>query len=158
MPQGRNVVSSGQIEATSTQIGITGKWRSAVDKEVIISRAQDADGPVVSLDSTPYESSRNISHFCCVCGKGFRYNFNLRRHLNTHTTYFQHKCHLCGRGFHRSDFLLRHVRTVHKHLMQTWQNIVERFAWINLLYWRCYLVFLFCNPRNNHFSLIYFQL
>ena len=58
-------------------------------------------------------------HLCPVCNKGFRYSFNLRRHLNTHTTYFQHRCYICGRGFHRSDFMQRHIRTVHKNIVNS---------------------------------------
>lgn len=58
-------------------------------------------------------------HTCPVCQKAFRYSFNLRRHLNTHTAFFQHKCYICGRGFHRSDFMQRHIRTVHKNIVNS---------------------------------------
>lgn len=62
-------------------------------------------------------------HYCPYCQKEFRYSFNLRRHINTHMTFFQHRCHICGRGFHRSDFMQRHIRTVHRNILSPVQKM-----------------------------------
>lgn len=81
----------------------------------------DGSGPSVGglVDSSAGVVNVSAEHLCPVCNKGFRYNFNLRRHLNTHTAYFQHRCYICGRGFHRSDYMQRHLRTVHKNIVNS---------------------------------------
>lgn len=91
---------------------------------------QDAEGACGMAKMTPC--------VCPVCNKFFRYTYNLRRHLNTHSTYFAYRCCVCGKGFHRSDFMQRHVRTVHKNLIdikpQIWGNCsCAKF----LLLWSC---------------------
>lgn len=50
-------------------------------------------------------------HSCELCGKGFRLQRMLNRHLKCHSQVKRHLCTFCGKGFNDTFDLKRHVRT-----------------------------------------------
>ncbi|XP_045301350.1 transcription factor Ovo-like 2 isoform X2 [Leopardus geoffroyi] len=50
-------------------------------------------------------------HSCELCGKGFRLQRMLNRHLKCHNQVKRHLCTFCGKGFNDTFDLKRHVRT-----------------------------------------------
>ncbi|XP_029773160.1 transcription factor Ovo-like 2 isoform X1 [Suricata suricatta] len=51
------------------------------------------------------------AHSCELCGKGFRLQRMLNRHLKCHNQVKRHLCTFCGKGFNDTFDLKRHVRT-----------------------------------------------
>ncbi|XP_072799825.1 transcription factor Ovo-like 2 isoform X2 [Vicugna pacos] len=50
-------------------------------------------------------------HSCDLCGKAFRLQRMLNRHLKCHNQVKRHLCTFCGKGFNDTFDLKRHVRT-----------------------------------------------
>uniref|UniRef100_A0A8D2LHH0 Ovo like zinc finger 2 n=1 Tax=Varanus komodoensis TaxID=61221 RepID=A0A8D2LHH0_VARKO len=50
-------------------------------------------------------------HHCELCGKGFRLQRMLNRHIKCHSQVKRHLCTFCGKGFNDAFDLKRHVRT-----------------------------------------------
>ncbi|NXT69873.1 OVOL2 factor, partial [Chaetops frenatus] len=50
-------------------------------------------------------------HSCQLCGKGFRLQRMLNRHIKCHSQVKRHLCTFCGKGFNDTFDLKRHVRT-----------------------------------------------
>lgn len=50
-------------------------------------------------------------HSCDLCGKAFRLQRMLNRHLKCHNQVKRHLCSFCGKGFNDTFDLKRHVRT-----------------------------------------------
>ncbi|XP_006860695.1 PREDICTED: transcription factor Ovo-like 2 [Chrysochloris asiatica] len=50
-------------------------------------------------------------HSCDICGKGFRLQRMLNRHLKSHNQVKRHQCTFCGKGFNDTFDLKRHNRT-----------------------------------------------
>uniref|UniRef100_A0A672URZ1 Ovo like zinc finger 2 n=1 Tax=Strigops habroptila TaxID=2489341 RepID=A0A672URZ1_STRHB len=50
-------------------------------------------------------------HNCELCGKGFRLQRMLNRHIKCHSQVKRHLCTFCGKGFNDTFDLKRHVRT-----------------------------------------------
>ena len=59
-------------------------------------------------------------HTCDLCGKAFRLQRMLNRHLKCHSPARRHVCHCCGKGFHDAFDLKRHMRT---HTGEPWQGL-----------------------------------
>ncbi|XP_078227557.1 transcription factor Ovo-like 2 isoform X2 [Callithrix jacchus] len=55
--------------------------------------------------------SDSVVHSCNLCGKGFRLQRMLNRHLKCHNQVKRHLCAFCGKGFNDTFDLKRHVRT-----------------------------------------------
>ncbi|XP_003476428.1 transcription factor Ovo-like 2 isoform X1 [Cavia porcellus] len=55
--------------------------------------------------------SDSAMHSCELCGKGFRLQRMLNRHLKCHSQVKRHLCTFCGKGFNDTFDLKRHVRT-----------------------------------------------
>ncbi|XP_045689682.1 transcription factor Ovo-like 2 [Phyllostomus hastatus] len=55
--------------------------------------------------------SDSAVHSCDLCGKGFRLQRMLNRHLKCHNQVKRHLCTFCGKGFNDTFDLKRHVRT-----------------------------------------------
>uniref|UniRef100_A0A3B4BGT3 C2H2-type domain-containing protein n=1 Tax=Periophthalmus magnuspinnatus TaxID=409849 RepID=A0A3B4BGT3_9GOBI len=53
-----------------------------------------------------------LRHFCSFCAKGFRVEWQLKRHMRVHTGERPFSCSFCGRSFSRKDALRGHV-TIH---------------------------------------------
>jgi hypothetical protein len=53
----------------------------------------------------------SVIHSCDLCGKGFRLQRMLNRHLKCHNQVKRHLCTFCGKGFNDTFDLKRHVRT-----------------------------------------------
>ncbi|XP_007946404.1 transcription factor Ovo-like 2 [Orycteropus afer afer] len=53
----------------------------------------------------------SVVHSCDLCGKGFRLQRMLNRHLKCHNQVKRHPCTFCGKGFNDTFDLKRHVRT-----------------------------------------------
>ncbi|KAJ6059305.1 uncharacterized protein N7446_008888 [Penicillium canescens] len=64
---------------------------------------------------TPRRSSRskNGTHHCPHCGKGYERPDHLARHLDSHRNERTYQCRICQRGFNRRDVLQRH-QAVHE--------------------------------------------
>ncbi|XP_046535940.1 transcription factor Ovo-like 2 isoform X3 [Equus quagga] len=83
----------------------------------------DADGPGGHLAAkqrpvarskikfTTGTCSDSAVHSCDLCGKGFRLQRMLNRHLKCHNQVKRHLCTFCGKGFNDTFDLKRHVRT-----------------------------------------------
>ncbi|XP_004585691.2 transcription factor Ovo-like 2 isoform X1 [Ochotona princeps] len=52
-----------------------------------------------------------VLHSCDLCGKSFRLQRMLTRHLKCHNQVKRHLCTFCGKGFNDTFDLKRHVRT-----------------------------------------------
>ncbi|KAM6455984.1 transcription factor Ovo-like 2 isoform 2-T2 [Liasis olivaceus] len=52
-----------------------------------------------------------LMHNCGLCGKGFRLQRMLNRHIKCHSEVKRHLCTFCGKGFNDTFDLKRHVRT-----------------------------------------------
>lgn len=55
--------------------------------------------------------SDSAVYSCDLCGKGFRLQRMLNRHLKCHNQVKRHLCTFCGKGFNDTFDLKRHVRT-----------------------------------------------
>ncbi|XP_035154319.1 transcription factor Ovo-like 2 isoform X5 [Callithrix jacchus] len=64
-----------------------------------------------SLAFTTGTCSDSVVHSCNLCGKGFRLQRMLNRHLKCHNQVKRHLCAFCGKGFNDTFDLKRHVRT-----------------------------------------------
>ncbi|XP_072656045.1 transcription factor Ovo-like 2 isoform X1 [Canis lupus baileyi] len=83
----------------------------------------DAEGPGGHLAATQRPGARSkikfttgtcsdpAAHNCELCGKGFRLQRMLNRHLKCHNQVKRHLCTFCGKGFNDTFDLKRHVRT-----------------------------------------------
>ena len=62
----------------------------------------------------PTSSKSDDTQFKCdKCDKSFSQQFNLGRHLITHTGMKPFKCKYCGNGYNRRDNLNNHVKKIH---------------------------------------------
>ena len=50
------------------------------------------------------------THFCSVCGKGFKHKGNLPQHMKIHTNQRDHVCTVCGKSFIQKNGLVVHMR------------------------------------------------
>lgn len=110
-------VGVGSLQVSEEDLPVTFMRTSEEGHSDSSGRAVNPSGRTSDSEAAGHEMVQFGKHCCPICQKTFLYSFNLRRHLNTHTNFFQHRCFICGRGFHRSDFMLRHVRTVHKNIV-----------------------------------------
>jgi KRAB domain-containing zinc finger protein len=46
-----------------------------------------------------------------ICGRMFSQNFNLQKHIRTHTGNKPYKCDVCGKGFSENGSLQNHIKT-----------------------------------------------
>uniref|UniRef100_A0A8C3KRA4 Ovo like zinc finger 2 n=1 Tax=Calidris pygmaea TaxID=425635 RepID=A0A8C3KRA4_9CHAR len=60
---------------------------------------------------TQPESPKRFRFCCELCGKGFRLQRMLNRHIKCHSQVKRHLCTFCGKGFNDTFDLKRHVRT-----------------------------------------------
>ncbi|MEE6510619.1 hypothetical protein FKM82_030613 [Ascaphus truei] len=82
---------------------------------------ENADGQVGALQEKrpPVRSKIKFTtgtcneeiYSCDICGKGFRLQRMLNRHLKCHNQVKRHLCTFCGKGFNDTFDLKRHVRT-----------------------------------------------
>uniref|UniRef100_A0A2R9ATV1 Ovo like zinc finger 2 n=1 Tax=Pan paniscus TaxID=9597 RepID=A0A2R9ATV1_PANPA len=70
-----------------------------------------SDGGSSSGSFTTGTCSDSVVHSCDLCGKGFRLQRMLNRHLKCHNQVKRHLCTFCGKGFNDTFDLKRHVRT-----------------------------------------------
>ncbi|PSN33651.1 hypothetical protein C0J52_18260 [Blattella germanica] len=85
--------SSVKQHSTSKVIRLRGRRHKVADRS-------DTDGSCA--DSTDKKFS------CFICSKSFKYNSNLKRHINTHTGERNYKCDLCEKTFLDASTLSRH--------------------------------------------------
>ncbi|XP_004754233.1 transcription factor Ovo-like 2 isoform X1 [Mustela nigripes] len=88
-----------------------------------ISEPGDAEGPGGHLAAMQRPVARSkikfttgtcsdpAAHSCELCGKAFRLQRMLNRHLKCHNQVKRHLCTFCGKGFNDTFDLKRHVRT-----------------------------------------------
>uniref|UniRef100_A0A8B9F1V9 Ovo like zinc finger 2 n=1 Tax=Amazona collaria TaxID=241587 RepID=A0A8B9F1V9_9PSIT len=62
-------------------------------------------------DPSPRPGSPRVGKGCELCGKGFRLQRMLNRHIKCHSQVKRHLCTFCGKGFNDTFDLKRHVRT-----------------------------------------------
>ncbi|KAM5245537.1 transcription factor Ovo-like 2 [Ctenodactylus gundi] len=83
--------------------------------------AEGTDGHLAAKQQLPVARSKikfttgtcgdSVIHSCDLCGKGFRLQRMLTRHLKCHSQVKRHLCTFCGKGFNDTFDLKRHVRT-----------------------------------------------
>lgn len=61
----------------------------------------------------PHVGMPHVGGQCGVCGKLFRDNWLVRRHMVTHTLEKRHICPHCGKRFANKHGLVQHMRNLH---------------------------------------------
>lgn len=56
---------------------------------------------------------------CEECGKVFKRNSDLVRHVATHSESRPYKCNTCGKTYKRSTHLKRHIERIHNTIVKT---------------------------------------
>ncbi|KAM4842796.1 transcription factor Ovo-like 2 [Thomomys bottae] len=84
-------------------------------------QAESPDGHLAPKQQRPVARSKikfttgtcgdSVIHSCDLCGKNFRLQRMLNRHLKCHNQVKRHLCTFCGKGFNDTFDLKRHVRT-----------------------------------------------
>uniref|UniRef100_A0A8D0G8M5 C2H2-type domain-containing protein n=1 Tax=Sphenodon punctatus TaxID=8508 RepID=A0A8D0G8M5_SPHPU len=97
-------------------------WGQDPGTEGLAPHPRDNHGSPNSPASSPRASRANEKfttgtcsdatvHNCELCGKGFRLQRMLNRHIKCHNQVKRHLCTFCGKGFNDTFDLKRHVRT-----------------------------------------------
>ncbi|XP_053567967.1 transcription factor Ovo-like 2 [Bombina bombina] len=73
--------------------------------------SQEQEPPLRSKIKFTTGSCNEEIYSCEICGKGFRLQRMLNRHLKCHNQVKRHLCTFCGKGFNDTFDLKRHVRT-----------------------------------------------
>lgn len=75
----------------------------------------------IQVRKKPGPQPRNTSHECTQCGKMYRFESDLKRHIISHMNNFQFTCNICGKS-------IKHKRNVAKHMikMHSGQIIIDR--------------------------------
>uniref|UniRef100_A0A8C9M863 Ovo like zinc finger 2 n=1 Tax=Panthera tigris altaica TaxID=74533 RepID=A0A8C9M863_PANTA len=108
VPSPNDHFSSGAWPGSST-VGSTGQSHLAAHWG-----CPPAPGPSPPLSLSQFTTgtcSDPAVHSCELCGKGFRLQRMLNRHLKCHNQVKRHLCTFCGKGFNDTFDLKRHVRT-----------------------------------------------
>ncbi|KAM9317355.1 transcription factor Ovo-like 2 [Gastrophryne carolinensis] len=80
---------------------------------------ENAEEQALNLKRSPVRAKIKVTtgtlseeiYSCDICGKGFRLQRMLNRHLKCHNQVKRHLCTFCGKGFNDTFDLKRHVRT-----------------------------------------------
>lgn len=118
--------SSGCSSSSSSSAGEPGGTESSSSPrapEPETPELHDAEGPDGHLAAMQRPVARSkikfttglcndsVIHNCDLCGKSFRLQRMLNRHLKCHNQVKRHLCTFCGKGFNDTFDLKRHVRT-----------------------------------------------
>lgn len=118
--------SSGCSSSSSSSAGEHGGTESSSSPrapEPETPELHDAEGPDGHLAAMQRPVARSkikfttglcndsVIHNCDLCGKSFRLQRMLNRHLKCHNQVKRHLCTFCGKGFNDTFDLKRHVRT-----------------------------------------------
>ncbi|KAM3930803.1 transcription factor Ovo-like 2 [Leptodactylus fuscus] len=87
--------------------------------EAKVSSEENAEEQALDLKKSSVRSKIKVTtgtlseeiYSCDICGKGFRLQRMLNRHLKCHNQVKRHLCTFCGKGFNDTFDLKRHVRT-----------------------------------------------
>ncbi|XP_077342127.1 transcription factor Ovo-like 2 [Lithobates pipiens] len=91
----------------------------ALSPEAEGSSQENAEEQALDLKRSPVRPKIKVTsgtlsediYSCDICGKGFRLQRMLNRHLKCHNQVKRHLCTFCGKGFNDTFDLKRHVRT-----------------------------------------------
>lgn len=67
----------------------------------------------IDISPTGYRDLKKNGYHCHLCGKIYKYNHHLKRHLTSHSGAKPFICSLCGKSFTRKDSCRDHMRLVH---------------------------------------------
>lgn len=99
------------------------KYKILNEAEFDIIREQENFGAKIKTEDDPRNHLHYVRYFkregktlkvweCGICGKEFRHQYTLMRHLPTHTDERNFKCEVCGKGFRQMSTLSQH-RAIH---------------------------------------------
>lgn len=107
-------VCSGDLNMLQTAAGLNldhvnsgGKQRSLPKKATVT----DVQGGVQTVQGGVHNNKNSNLHVCETCGKPFKYQCELRKHMATHTGDKPFTCEVCEKSFRSRGHLNDHMRT-----------------------------------------------
>jgi uncharacterized Zn-finger protein len=79
----------------------------SIDKSFVLIRKRD----VIFLIYLANSTNHGAEFICGLCGKTFKLQRLLNRHLKNHSQLKRYLCTFCGKGFNDTFDLKRHTRT-----------------------------------------------
>lgn len=114
------LLNYGSEDSCSLESNSSGnKYTEAVDtlapesttEETLLNLAANHPAVRSKIKFTTGTCSDAVAYNCELCGKGFRLQRMLNRHIKCHSQVKRHLCTFCGKGFNDTFDLKRHVRT-----------------------------------------------
>uniref|UniRef100_A0A3P9D8N5 C2H2-type domain-containing protein n=1 Tax=Maylandia zebra TaxID=106582 RepID=A0A3P9D8N5_9CICH len=101
-----------QEELCSSQEGEQLGLKEETDTFMVTAAEEGEHSEPEAADSQDLGGNKN-SLKCDVCGKTFKFNYQMKDHYSIHTGERPFACTVCGKMFRCSSFLKKHLRTIH---------------------------------------------